>query len=426
MMYRYQCYLRIDRQHEIEKRDAVKSMLNWLRANAGLTTIIGYTNELKFVAASGRELNVISVPTPVLFPDAAKHDIHFSIAKYGNNVPSAAFESSSLGSSYYKFANNAIAQKYGLYVDCPVDAHVPMLRRSQSYEEGPDGLPVETNLDRLYFGGMTNKGDRSALSIEMPKVGGWWNDDYGRRYEVDFETMGTNAYHRIYLMRKSTQWPLQNNEVALCLEFISGRGREEDNIMQAFYCRGRVMTPVLAKNGDVVIRQGSEKGGSDSNVRSLSSNGPKGIQLAGRYLSIYGATAGNYIFSNNIGYLDEDVYKAFTDNADGVMFDNGDLKMVVEEECRNSVSSADLSYTEINSIMVSPAYKFDIYVEYPVDPLRKFGAWSSDWKLATVAQPCMPDRANANPIVITYDTHGTENKGFRKDEREAERKRSRR
>ena len=424
MMYRYQCQLRIDRQHEIEKQDAVKSMLNWLRCNSGNTSVISYTNELKVVAASGREINVISVPTPVLFPDnvaydALRLDNHFSVASYvGNCASLVEVNTGDTGSKCYKIGDpmDSSARTFGLGAFCSRDEYAPLLRRKTSTGRGAGGRPVTTYEDRLYFRGMTNSGEHAEVSIEMSKIGGWWNDDYGRRYEVNFDEMGSNTYQRIYLMRKATPWPLANNGVALCLEFYRGE-LEQDNVMQAFYFRGSVKSPVKSKTGGDVIRKWRRV--DESNNGSLSSNGPKGIQLAGHYLSIFGATAENYIFSNEIGYLDEDVYRAFTENASIASSDQGDLKMVVQVESRGEVSSC----TGISKIEVTPAYKFDVYLEYPIDPNRAFEEWGPSLKLATVAQPCTPDRANANPVVITYDTHGTENKGFRKDEREAERKR---
>lgn len=433
LMYRYQCHLRIDRQCEIEKENAVKSMLNWLRVNSGDASIDS-TNELHITTPSGREVNVISIPTPILFPnhatyDSNSHSNHFSVAEYmRGNLEQTTVDYSVAGDNFYKFTigRNPNSELIGWCDDMYSKTFGVRILREKG---GLEPLLWYNNMNGergVYFAGITNGQVSTALSIEMLGIGGWWNDTYGRRYEVNFKRVGANTRFRMYLMRKNVTWPLTGNGVALCLEYIIEDSEDDEkNRMQAFYFDANKSWPVQTKDHSGCVTRGRYF---DSGASPLSSDGPKGMQLAGRHLSIYGASRQNYIFSKNVGYIDDDgFYAAFTNQTNDVLGDRGDLKMVLEvwpyDEKRIG-NTGEGSSTVIYEIEVRPAYKFDIYLEYPIKPLRRFGEWDPDFKLATVVQTGMPDRQNPNPIAIIYDTPGTENKGWRKDEREAEKKRN--
>ena len=62
------------------------------------------------------------------------------------------------------------------------------------------------------------------------------------------------------------------------------------------------------------------------------------------------------------------------------------------------------------SFTVTPAYQYDIFLEHPAGVTN----------LATVAQKIGEyERDCVTHTMLTYDTHGTEHKGFRRDERAA-------
>ena len=77
-------------------------------------------------------------------------------------------------------------------------------------------------------------------------------------------------------------------------------------------------------------------------------------------------------------------------------------------DARKGDSLDSSNYDYLTNFRVTPAYQYDIFIEHPKDVLR----------LATVTQRVGEDsRYGENYTMLTYDTHGTENKGFRKDEK---------
>ena len=94
--------------------------------------------------------------------------------------------------------------------------------------------------------------------------------------------------------------------------------------------------------------------------------------------------------------------------------------MVLEVEYFGGDVITNTSSSIVKSIEVSPAYKFDIYLEYPVDPTRRFEEWGKNWMLATIAQPCWLEGDGAHDlkkVVVTYDTHGTDKEEWKKKKR---------
>ena len=63
----------------------------------------------------------------------------------------------------------------------------------------------------------------------------------------------------------------------------------------------------------------------------------------------------------------------------------------------------------VSGFRVTPAYQYDIFIEHPETVTNR----------ATVAQKTGTYKRNgAGYTILTYDTHGTDHKGFRRDERE--------
>jgi hypothetical protein len=73
---------------------------------------------------------------------------------------------------------------------------------------------------------------------------------------------------------------------------------------------------------------------------------------------------------------------------------------------RNGTELGDCNF--LSDFRVEPAYQYDIFLEHPASVVN----------LATVVQKIgRTERGVKNYTMLTYDTHGTENKGFRKDEK---------
>ena len=149
-----------------------------------------------------------------------------------------------------------------------------------------------------------------------------------------------------------------------------------------------------------------------------------GIQLAGRRLSLYQASTPSQrgplrydLWSN--GFIPEDVYFHFTNDYSTVFSTN--MVMVFEVEASigrdgtNYIHKTETSvneYNEYNRIAnfeVYPAYEYSIDVDYPHGYTNSATFVHLD-HLGLVRQNTR--RA------ITYDAHGTLNRGWREDERD--------
>jgi hypothetical protein len=87
-----------------------------------------------------------------------------------------------------------------------------------------------------------------------------------------------------------------------------------------------------------------------------------------------------------------------------------ELRVVLEVETKRKESASidDKNIDFLTELRVTPAYQYDVFLEHPESHVNR----------ATVAQKIgrYSDRG-LSYTMLTYDTHGTENKGFRKDEK---------
>lgn len=164
-----------------------------------------------------------------------------------------------------------------------------------------------------------------------------------------------------------------------------------------------------------------------------------GFQIAGDRVTIFRSDkASNSEDKMKCGWkfsevrrLQRDTYEYFANGCilgfDGEIVEAPDLRAVLEVEAsadsrpeNEDPEEADPSPTSdqndfLADFRVTPAYQFDVFLEYPAFVTNR----------ATVAQLVMTgvedDRGGELLAVRTYDTHGTDHKGFRQDEREYER-----
>lgn len=90
-----------------------------------------------------------------------------------------------------------------------------------------------------------------------------------------------------------------------------------------------------------------------------------------------------------------------------------ELRVVLEVEASSSLRDGTLKPTHevLTDFRVTPAYQYDVFLEHPVSVTNR----------ATVAQRVKTGTYNAfgtANTVRTYDTHGTDHRGFRQDERD--------
>lgn len=82
LLFKYQCQLRIDRQHELEKVYAVRSALNYVRKYPGEPKEGKFA--FRYLTESDRNLGVIVEPVKAIFPDL-NNELHLDIGNEGYN-----------------------------------------------------------------------------------------------------------------------------------------------------------------------------------------------------------------------------------------------------------------------------------------------------------------------------------------------------
>lgn len=416
LLFRFQCQLRIDRQHELEKVYAVRSALNYTRTYTGGIPDAG--RPFWYETGNGRNLGLLVKPVEPLFPNVS-NESHFVMEEKG-----------------------AFQFLVGQYNSLP------------DYEYGAVGvtnLLIETGIYRenvgLAFKDLTaTNGVKWWVNIGMRDTGGWLQEDYGRRYffwplaYVDGVT--TKDLMRLCLIRNVTNeanavgrrhgWPLsQEGERALVFQV-------------------RPMTGIDASKAEVTFFEFVYRGGTIVSTQFFCSSNvnPRcnmGLQLAGNKVSVFyidnktgpadedDLTSRGYTFLQSVD-LSPEAYRYFAEEQMiggkeyGGIFTNAcgrvqapELRAVFEVEAasdmRGEGAALDASNCDfLTRFRVTPAYQYDIYLEHPAAVTNR----------ATVAQKIGEySRKGRDYTMLTYDTHGTEHKGFRRDEREQARKNGR-
>lgn len=284
----------------------------------------------------------------------------------------------------------------------------------------------------------------------MRNTGSWLQEDYGRRYyfylkncvggSKDQERTGTSSKRdliRLCIIRDVTNthdaegrpleagrqrgWPLsQDGERALVFQspesddnatmtlweyWYEGGAVHQMQVASPFHCKQSFYNMGLQIAGDKISMFYVEK--------AVADNSPVGYTIS----DVTDMPKGVYEYFSQERTIGGKPYAGVVKNASGRVVQSPDLRVVLEIEAFSSLRPASdtFSYDFLTNLRVTPAYQYDIFLEHPVSAVN----------LATVAQRIGTyNRDKPNYTVLTYDTHGTENKGYRKDEREAERKRN--
>lgn len=408
LLFRYQCQRRIDRQHELEKLSAVRSALNYLRNVNDENLAFRYPTE------SNRDLGVIVKPVPQIFPvDSYKppkdHPSyrHFFMER-------GDFPKTPVVNAWY---DENLDYEYGAI-------GVTNLVMSNTAGSGTQGL--------AFTDSNATNGVRWWVNIGMRGTGGWLEEDYGRRYYFYLEncvgrTSSRSDTIRLCIVRNVTNkvdssglqipvgrqhgWPLLPGERALVLESTPVAGDGVAKRLYEYQCTGRVVQRrelVRQVEGQTLYSMGLQLAGDRILMFSVGNKGTKTT-----YLPLF----------SEVASMAPETYAYFAEGAEvdneGKIVKAPELRAVFEVEAtsnlREAVPLAATEYDFLSDFKVTRAYQFDVFLEHP----------HSVTNHATVGQKTGTyTRANPNYTVITYDTHGTENKGFRKDERELEKKRN--
>ena len=429
LLFRYQCQQRIDRQHELEKVYAVRSAMNYIRTYSSVIPDVGMP--FRYYTGSARDLGLLIRPVSPRFPSL---ETHFRMERGDGLFPVRSDE-----------VNNPTDYEFGKFQG------VGGYCRSLDYEYGAigvtnllmsntDGKSDKPNVGLAFKDFSATNGVKWWVNIGMRGTGGWLEEDYGRRYYFylkncvglandDETTEIKRDLIRLCIIRNVTNeledvgcrrgWPLsQEDERAVVFETSLMTGDNSAlSLYEYVYKAGIIHTNLLLRQEKCQARYGM------------------GFQISDNKITMfYVYNAGGYFFSPTVD-LSPQTYAYFAQEQTigtgvgrktygGVVTNEygkikaPELRAVFEVEASSSLrpsATRDSDVDFLSNFKVTPAYQYDIYLEHPTLVTNR----------ATVAQIFgMYNRDVPGYTVLTYDTHGTENKGFRKDEREAERKRN--
>lgn len=400
LMFRYQCQLRIDRQHELEKVYAVRSVLNYVRTG---TDIPDDGKDFRYHTSSERDLNLKAKPVAAIFPSS---DRHFAMER-------DRFESAE--------------KQYVSRFDYEYGSTTNLKIRSDLYEG---------QYQLVFYDFKALRGEKWWVNIGMRGTGGWLQEDYGRRY--------------YFIPRNYAYGDTAKDVMRLCIirntNMIDKVGRQHGWPLSKGQCA--IVFQISPRSGDSSEMTLSEftHTGAGVRIKHLTgmSNCPSlpymGLQLAGRRASVFyvdpksaggDPSKAGYVFSD-VAELSPDVYEYFregiyTNDVDGKVY-APELRAVFEVEAvsdkrpEREGAPTGLAESDVNRLTrfrVTPAYQYDIFIEHPQNVTNR----------ATVAQKMVKYGKTVRDTVYsvrTYDTHGTEHKGFRRDERDWAREQARR
>ena len=461
LLFRFQCQQRIERQHELEKIYAVRSALNWTRAYDSLLPAEGWP--LTYYTGSGRSLDLLVKPVEYIFPDVnfvtngvVRHLVMEGIASQGsgrttysavdkdNNKRILTVSSLECPNQF----NEKLDYEYGMMSVLSfgeIETIMPDLSMVGKVDESSITYKLKKGAigeDKfgICFPNSTTNNVKWWVNVGMPGKGGWLQSEYGRRYSfsigglvgmgdsIDGQVVSTDIFHFCLIKDNLHQgyhpgcrrgWPLSANESAFVLRIE--KGQQGGAVMELYeYVYGDA--PILLAN-------------------HYSSNfaNKMGVQIAGKKVSLFyfhGGAQG----AGGAGQIPADIKEGFREMSDKTyLYFRGndidaedrirstpDLRAVFEVIASSNIRGLGRESTSedfVSELRVSPAYQYDVFLKCPN---VKYADENGD--LATVAQliPALESGRSVGFPIMTYDTHGTENKGFRKDEREAERKRNRR
>ena len=428
LLFRYQCQMRIDRQHELEKVYAVRSALNYFRTYG--KDDIGESGKLfTYHTSSDRDLGVVVKPVAAIFPDT-NNVSHFNMSNSDHFlVP------------YLKNYNSRLDYEFGASFTVT------------NWNSELSALDLSGTRPCIAFiNSKTNDNVRWWVNIGMRGTGGWLQEDYGRRYHfqphsyVGSDVGYTKDVIRLCIIRNITNesnsvgcrhgWPLsQNGERALVFQIwpqegavISGDAKKTEMSLYEYECIGDTVVAnrlLCMTNVPSVWRSGLQIAGDKVSMFYIDNKASGETSRTGAYFFSECKSMSKAMydyFSKEIFVGGKSYCGVYTNEVDGRVC-SPELRAVFEVEAASSMRDekniADSQRDEVGAFMVTPAYQYEILLVHP----------STVTNRATVAQKIgghvresttVPVPAYNNTM-ISYDTHGTEHKGFRQDEREFER-----
>ena len=455
LLFRFQCQQRIDRQHELEKIYAVRSAMNFARTYTSLFPTNGIS--FKYCARSGRNLDVLVKPVEYIFPDVnfssngVRHlvmegflDKKRYIGTDANGQSRVLAVSSSIPNQYRADLDYEYGMMTNVFLSEDEAAVKPNLRKTDKLDNSFIENHVKGNEpgDKQYGIDFPNSATNHVkwwVNVGMPGKGGWLHEEYGRRYYFNIGAlvgeaesgMNTacssdvlnfciiqNKYHPDNPPGCRHGWPLSDNEKALVLrirrfdgqvsldfyEYVYGekpRFKGHRSMTELHYDMGM---QIAQKKVSLFWQVGSSSGGSGQMPIDLEDGG---IEISDDIYTYFMQPC--EIAPDGRVRKSPDLRAVFEIVACSEVRNEGSFEPVVSEDGSTQVPSRE---DFISNFRVTPAYQYDIFLKCP-------NVQYADEKgdLATVAQLIPKTDKSIGFPIITYDTHGTEHKGFRYDER---------
>ncbi len=146
-----------------------------------------------------------------------------------------------------------------------------------------------------------------------------------------------------------------------------------------------------------------------------------GIQLVGQNMTLFHVTSNKGIYKQydliGTGPIPDDVYGDFTNNVETTLSTNLVMELEVEASPSRASASSGIGENGFSHFEVYPAFEFEISIENENE--REVSGIPITPTMATVVHLNFADPRSPSCTAISYDTHGTEIKGWRTGERMA-------
>lgn len=410
LVFHNQCRLRLDRQQEYEKIFAVRSAMNRLQNGTPKQLSLpeeGESDELIALHTdSGREIKVLIHPADPVFPIL---DVpgHFCIGRDTANID----HFTRIDQTNYKYGSSVT---------------------------GDNALEIVLGSDPYVCLMPTNAapGDKCRLSLDMTETGRWCDTPYGRRYAFNvYSFCGTNEHDLVrFILRRKRLSEIFNGSTGH-LNKTDESWRPQQTHESVIYAELQTAASGPGSFTAWTQRYGEKEipcvscvvTNSDLNAEIPNRNG-FGIQLVGRNLTLFQASPPtSKLFKKHsfvgAGQIPELVYGDFTNDvkmtvgAGVTLSTNMVMEIEVVANSSRDPSSGVIGRNNFNRFEVFPAYEFAINIENKNERLGTDVA--PGLKLATVVHLDIDTGRSTECTAITYDTHGTEIKGWRADEHKA-------
>ncbi len=300
-MYRDQCIRRFERQREIERMLATRSVMRWLSVQ--ITQPPDSAKDFRYLDGCGRTCDLTLRPMPSIYPAPNADHLRIGSAELGHAV-----------------------------FDCTDSSMTPTFTPDANYQ----------NVLKIGSSGTNSLGHFGRVFMDIEDQGCWLDDVYGRRYWVEIIDVnksgtpdGVGDVMRLYITPRETA-SSSTSGPAIWVEQVP-QGKVFATTRLWIREPGGVATPVV--------------------TQQIESEYGKGVQLAGNKVTLFnwlqgGQGLGTYDFNEHTITLSDALVESFTGK---------DIRLTLEVESRSELASDNT----FRWLRVDPAYEYDILMQWP-------------------------------------------------------------